>query len=111
LEITRICGRDLTKTMIKSFELFLTPGPHNDEILTRVTYQVWSQVFYIHLKVEEIGTRFQNLLGLEIADSNDDDLLRVLNLLLNLVQRKQRESPERARKLMDRISDLRNVLD
>lgn len=86
-------------------------GQKNDEILTRVTYQVWSQVFHIHLKIEDIGTQFQNLLGLEIADSNDDDLWHVLNLLLNLVQRQQRENPERARKLMDTISDLRNVLD
>jgi len=87
------------------------PGQKNDEILRRVTRHVWSEMFCIHLKIEEIGVQFQNLLGLEIADSNDDDLWRVLNLLLSLVHRKQRESPERARKLMDTISDLRTVLD
>jgi len=111
LEITRRLGRDLTKTMIESFELFLMPGRMNNEFLIRATSHVWSEVFKVHSEVEKIGKKFLNLLGDEISDSNDDDLWRVLNHLLNLVQRKQHENPERARKLLDTISDLRNILE
>jgi len=111
LEITQRLGRAITETMIESFELFLLPVQMNDEFLIKATIRIWSEVFQIHADVEKIAKRLQNLQGFPSSDSNDDDLWRVLNLLLHLVQRTQRESPERARKLLDTISDLRNVLN
>jgi len=111
LEITRRLGRDLTKTMIESFELFLMPGRMNNEFLIKATSHLWSEIFKIHSEVEKIGKKFLNLFGDKISNSNDDDLWRVLNHLLKLVQRKQHENPERARKLLDRISELRNALE
>jgi len=106
-------AHDLSKTCSHSYDLFILSSKIENKQLFERSCRLWEDIYRIYSDIQAISKKFEVLLtghNLEsiVTNSDEENLLSILNLLLNVLRRKQLEGSSGG--LLQRIEELRQVL-
>jgi len=113
LKTIKAGAHDLSKTCSHSYDLFILSSQIENNQLFERSCRLWKDIYRIYRDIQAITKKFEVLLTgpnleSEAANSDEENLWCILNLLLNVFRRKQLEGSSGG--LLKRIDELRQVL-
>jgi len=113
LKIIKAGAHDLSKTCSHSYDLFILSSKIENNQLFERSCRLWEDIYRIYTDIQAITKKFEVLLTghnleSEVTDTDEENLWSILNLLLNVLRRKQLEGSSGG--LLKRIEELRQVL-
>jgi len=113
LETIKEGACDLSKTMGESYDLFVLSNKLENKLLIERSCRLWKDIYRIYTDVQAITKKFEVLFNGHDFESDvnydEENLWKILDLLLNVLRRKQLNGSS-AGGLLERIEELRQEL-